>query len=30
VETGGTDRLCGLLRFLSPVTTRPWLLAQVS
>lgn len=30
VETGGTDRLCALLRFLSPVTTRPWLLAQVS
>jgi hypothetical protein len=30
VGTGGVDRLCALLRFLSPVTTRPWLLAQVS
>lgn len=30
VETGRTDRLCALLRFFSPVTTRPWLLAQVS
>ncbi len=30
VGTEGGDRLCALLRFLSPVTTRPWLLAQVS
>lgn len=30
VEAGGTNRLCALLNFLSPVTTRPWLLAQAS
>ena len=30
VESGGTNRLRALLRFLLPVTTRPWLLAQVS
>lgn len=30
VAAGGTGRLRALLEFLSPVTTRPWLLAQVS
>ena len=30
LESGGTSRLCALLEFLSPVTTRPGLLAQVS
>jgi hypothetical protein len=30
VGAGGTNRLCALLGFLSPVTTRPWLLAQAS
>lgn len=30
VAAGGTGRLRALLEFLSPVTTRPWLQAQVS
>lgn len=30
LESGGTSRLLALLQFLSPVTTRPWLLAQAS
>ena len=30
LESGGTNRLRALLEFLLPVTTRPWLLAQVS
>ncbi len=30
VESGATERLCALLHFLSPITTRPGLLAQAS